>query len=110
MDDVLYDQGTLDREVRRSQAEAAARPLKTESAGGIRLERRVPPKLFFNAVRGHGVDPADDEYWRDMERYVPSIKVDCSSSRTVFGPLDRYRGPRTMRNRHGRVKERIRYV
>jgi hypothetical protein len=109
MGEVLYEQGALDREVRRSQAEAAVRPRKTESAGGLRLQRRVPPKLFFNAVRGHGVDPADEEYWSDMERYVPSIKVDCSSTRTVFGPLDRYSGPRTLRCRHGRVKERLHY-
>jgi len=108
MTDYLYSPGELAQEVRRSEAEAKVRPQKrvVEEAGDLQVTRSIPKKLFMNAVVGHGVDPCDQEYFKDMERYVPSIKVESSGSRIFFGPLNRYQGPRKMRNRFGNVTYR----
>ncbi len=104
----LYSQERLNRAVRASDACAAARPAKkvSEAAGDLRVEQSIPKELYWNAVVGHGVDPSDSEYWRDMERVVPSIAVKSSSGRVFFGQLNRFCGPRKLRNRFGLVSFR----
>lgn len=85
--------------------EAAARPAKrvNEGAGDLEPTRNIPMELYLNAVNGHGVDPNDYEYWRDMERYVPSIKVKATSGKMVFGSAGIHGGVVGRRNRFGRV-------
>lgn len=112
MTDFLYSQQELNAEVKRSETEAAARPVKrvNENAGDLEVTRSIPRKLYMNAVVGHGVDPNDTEYWKDMERYVPSIKVQSNSGRLFFGPLSRYEGHIPRRNRFGKVTFHKRYA
>lgn len=95
MTDYLYSPSVLANEVRSSEKEAAARPAKrvNEEAGDLQVTRSIPRKLFLNAVLGHGVDPQDTEYFKDMERYVPSIAVKSQSTKITFGQLGRYEGP-----------------
>ena len=108
MSDVLYDQGRLNAAVRHSDQCARTRPQKKvcEAAGGLEVTHSIPRELYYNATVGHGVDPSDTGYWKDMERVVPSIKVNSTSGRRLVGPLHRHRGPVTEKNRFGRVTSR----
>lgn len=103
----MYTQRELDAEVARGQAAMRAAPSR-RTDGEIEFRRSIPEKLYWNAVRGHGVDPNDEEYWRDMERLNPWIvHKQAGKIRVAFGE-----GSTTgaaPRNRFGRVKERIYY-
>lgn len=112
MSDYLYSPDKIAAAVRASEQHAAVRPPKkvSEAAGGLEVTHSIPKELYWNAVKGHGVDPADTGYWNDMERYVPSIKVNLAANRFHFGPLARHRGPVTLRNRFGRVTFRKVYA
>jgi len=103
MSDYLYSPDVLAAEVRSSEKEAAARPAKrvNEAAGDLEVTRSIPRKLFMNAVVGHGVDPRDTEYFKDMERYVPSIAVKSQSTKLTFGQLGRFQGPIARRTVRG---------
>ena len=69
-------QHELDREKRQAERFAASAPAKTEMRGGDGVMlRRIPIKQYLNATCVHGVDPADEGYWSDMERLHPEIKV-----------------------------------
>jgi len=107
----LYSPAALAAEVKRSEAEAAVRPVKrvNEEAGDLQVTRSIPKKLFMNAVVGHGVDPNDHDYWKDQERICPSIKVKSTSTKLVFGPLSRFEGVLPRRNRFGVVSFHKRY-
>lgn len=107
----LYDRGQLDAAIRRSAIEASNRPVKrvNERAGDLEPTRNIPAELYFNAVNGHGVDPNDFEYWKDMERYVPSIKVKATSGKMMFGAMGLHGGSFGRRNRFGRITWSKRY-
>lgn len=112
MSDYLYTPGELSAEVKRSEKEALSRPAKkvNENAGNLEVTRQIPRKLFMNAVVGHGVDPNDHDYWKDQERVCPSIKVKTSSTKMIFGPLSRFEGFVSRRNRFGVVTYHKRYA
>lgn len=70
----MYSQQQLDAAVRRQ--ERVMRELRFKPAGKKRdlvPHASIPKELYWNAVKGHGVDPNDTEYWRDMKRLVPCI-------------------------------------
>ena len=112
MSDVLYERGRLEQAMRQSDIFAARRPQKKvcEEAGGLEVTHSIPRELYYNATVGHGVDPADTGYWRDMERYVPSIKVKSTSGKIFVSKLTRYLNPVKVKNRFGRVSWRKVYA
>ena len=105
MSDVLYERGRLDQAVRQSDLYAQCRPQKRicEEAGGLEVTHSIPRELYYNATVGHGVDPADTGYWKDMERIVPSIKVKSTSGRIFVSKLPRYLNPVKIKTRFGRA-------
>lgn len=107
MSEIPYTQSELDQAAKQGQAAAAVMEPRTEMAGGDGvLERRIPAKLFHNAVRGHGVDPNDEGYWQDMERLNPWIKVPFASRTPTFR-MNRQRAENVKPgNRFGKIKER----
>lgn len=66
-----YSQKVLDAAVRRQ--ERAMRGVKFAAKGEMEPHASIPRELYWNAVKGHGVDPNDREYWNDMKRLVPCI-------------------------------------
>jgi hypothetical protein len=105
MSDYLYSPDVLKAEVRKSEKQAAARAPKrvNEAAGDLEVTRSIPRKLYMNAVVGHGVDPNDTGYWKDMERYVPSIKIRSVTDKIIFGPMARYQGKLARITRFGKA-------
>lgn len=105
-----YTQPQLDAEVAKGQAMMAGMEPRTEMPFGDGvLERRIPAKLYHNAVVGHGVDPNDDGYWKDMERVAPWIKVPFVSRNPSFR-MNRVRASGVKpSNRFGQIKERRRF-
>jgi len=93
MSDVLYSKKQIDDAVTRSQLIAKDRPKKkvSEEAGDLELKREIPMELYLNAVQGHGVDPCDSDYFKSMEKEVPSIKVNATSGKLFFGSTRRMR-------------------
>lgn len=94
MSEPLYSREKLDKAVKASNVAAGKRPVKkvSEEAGDMEVQREIPMELFLNAVQGHGVDPNDTDYWRDQEKYVPSIKVqNISIGKMFFGSTSRTR-------------------
>lgn len=93
MTEHLYSQAAIDKAVKASAKEAKSRPAKrvNEEAGNLEVVRSIPRELYFNAVHGHGVDPKDEGYWKDMEKVVPSIKVNSSSGKIFVGSNHRFR-------------------
>jgi len=111
MSGYLYDQGQIQAAIRRSECEARSRPQKrVNEAADIEPTRNIPIELYLNAVRGHGVDPNDFEYWKDMERVCPSIKIDPVSGKIISGPSGLRSGRVGKLTRHGRVTWSKRYV
>jgi len=95
-----FDQATLDRAGREFAKVVESRPaFKPSPSGEIRVIRQIPLAMYLNACAGHG--EGGEEYWRDMERRFPEIKVDNSSGRISVRVGDAGRGrPLT---RFGRV-------
>lgn len=112
MNEYLYGPKKIAAAIRASEKQAAVRPPKkvAEDAGNLEVTHSIPKELYWNAVIGHGEDPNDMCYWRDMERYVPSIRVKSAATKIVFGPLSRFTGPVRLRNRFGVVKWRRVYT
>lgn len=78
-------QQKLNAAVRLAEKVAATAAPKTEMRGGDGvLLRRVPTSLYLNATSVHGHSPADEEYWRDMERLCPAIKVPYTPRKLTF--------------------------
>jgi len=99
------------RAVERQKAKISAMPAQRRARRtGARKTHSIDSELFYNAVavgrQKHGVNNVFDEpeFMRDCERYHPWIKPEqitgdrVSMARTAGG---------SMRNRFGRVNERI---
>lgn len=89
----------LDAAVRQAQVIASRAAPKTEMRGGDGIVlRRVPLPLYLNATSVHGYKANDSEYWGDMERRHPEIKVKytprqlkvCMRSSGPSGKLTRF--------------------
>jgi len=70
----------------------------------------IPLVPYYNATIGHGVDPADTEYWNDMGRKYPSIKVKSTSGKIFVSKLTRCLKPVKVKNRFVRVSWRMVYA
>ncbi len=80
--EATYSRERLERVRRAAIREAASRPAKRGMPGGDGvLVRRIPKVAYFNAVVNHGVDPADEGYWADMERLYPECRVAYAPSK-----------------------------
>lgn len=92
-DGYLYSPKQIADAVKRSETEAAKRPPRkvSEEAGDLEVTREIPTELYYNAVNGHGVDPQDMDYWKSMEKVVPSIKVKQEPGRIFIGSSGRFR-------------------
>jgi hypothetical protein len=101
-------QQELDSEMRQVERFAASQAAKTEMRGGDGVMlRRIPIKAYLNATAVHGHSPKDEEYWRDMDRRYPAIKVKYQP-RTIRvgstgGQGPSVSGPSTKLTRFGRV-------
>lgn len=98
----------LARAMRRMETEAACRPEKTESPGGLfRLEARIPTELVVNAVAGHGESLQDEGYWKDQVRRNPACAVKYRGKLFFVGgdgARGEGRGARGVLTRFGRAK------
>jgi len=64
-----------ERTLRRDEDAAARRPARTSFADGDgAIVRSMSEAAYLNAVQG-GNDPKDAEFWSDMERRHPHLKV-----------------------------------
>ena len=70
----MFSQAQLDSARKRAQEVAGNRGEARQIAGDGSLVRQIPREAYLNAL-SHGVDPADDGYWRDMDRLYPENVV-----------------------------------
>lgn len=102
----MITQQELNAVERRSRQDAAAAPSVRDICDGEgRVSRRIPKKMYWNAVQNHGIDPADEGYWSDMERVCPFIVPDRVGKIGVGG----HGGGGVPRNRFGRISSRTIY-
>ena len=103
---MAYTQQQLDAVERRSRADAAsAAPVKDMFDGEGGISRRIPKKMYWNAVQNHGIAPEDEDYWSDMERVCPYIVPERRGKIMVGGQGTGGR----RRNRFGNISSRTIY-
>ena len=99
----MFDRATAER-AKRADLEVARVMGDAHKVGQRgRLVRSVDVRAVMNAVNQEGrevLSEAGEGYWRDMDRLHPHIRR---------APSDGVSSVRGMRNRFGRVKERIVY-
>lgn len=106
-------QHELDEALRQAKRDAAVAPPKTEMRGGDGVvTMHIPQKLFLNATVVHNHPLTDTEYWKDMCRLHPEIKVKYQPRKLRFkvaGDNDRF-CPDGKLTRFGRVTFHKRYA